>query len=161
MMLHLLRFLKGISWVGLACCLFLLIDYNLAPRVSQETVLPEGNQKISWQLHHEPNVIVTDKGNHFPVPFEGVDYFPVGSHVEVISSRMLNVLIQVEAQDDRYILDSLASIYQNMMFIPVILFIVSLGGLVARSGIEFRFNILVSIVILLFFNLIFLLFSIL
>lgn len=161
MMLHLLRFLKSTSWVGLACCLFLLIDYNLPPRVSPETVLPEGNQKISWKLHHEPNVIVTDKGNHFPVPFEGVDYFPEGSNVKVISSRMLNVLIQVEAQDDKYVLDSLASIYQNMIFVPILLFLVSVGGLVARSGIELRFNILVSIIILLFFNLVFLLFSIL
>lgn len=161
MMLHLLRFLKTASWVGLACCLLLFVDYQISPRVSDEIVLPEGNQKISWQLHHEPNVMVTDKGHHFPVPFAGVDYFPAGSHVEVISSRILNVLIQVEAQDDRFIIDSLASIYQNLMFMPILLFVVSLAGLVAKQGIELRFNLLVSIVILLFFNLIFLIFSIL
>lgn len=161
MMLHMLRYLKSTSWVGVAWCLFLVLDYSLPSRVSPEVVLPEGNQQITWKLHHEPNVIVTNKGNHIPVPFEGVDYFPVGSTVEVISSSILNVLVRVESEDDRFIIDSLASIYQNMMVVPVVLLIVSIAGLVVRQGIEFRFNLLISIGILLIFNFIFLMFSIL
>ena len=161
MMLHMLRFLRATSWVGLFWCAFLVVDYSLPSRVSEERVLPEGNRKISWQLHHEPNVITTDKGHNFPVPFAGVDYFPAGSRVEVVSSRMLNVLIRVEAEDDRFVIDSLASIYQNLMVMPIVLLIVSLAGMAVRQGIEFRFNLLVSIAILLAFNLIFLLFSIL
>ncbi|MBL7851401.1 MAG: DnaJ domain-containing protein [Cyclobacteriaceae bacterium] len=161
MMLHMLRFLRTASLVGLAWCLFLVVDYSLPSRVSAEKVLPEGHRPISWQLHHEPNVIVTDKGHHFPIPWEGLDYFPVGSEVEVITSRVLNVLVQVEAQDDKFVVDSLASIYQNMMIVPIVLLILSLAGLLVKQGIEFRFNLLVAIGILLIFNLIFLLFSIL
>jgi len=159
MMLHMLRFLKTASWVGLAWCAFLVLDYSLPSRISSETVLPAGNQRIRWQHHHEPNVIVTDKGNHIPVPYEGVDFFPAGSTVEVVTSKILNVLVKVESQDDRFIISSLASIYQNMIVVPLALFIVSLAGLVVRQGIEFRFNLLVSIGIMMVFNLIFLMFS--
>ncbi len=161
MMLHMLRYLRTTSFIGLAWCGLLLLDYWLPFDVSRETVLPEGYRKISWKLHHVANVVVTDQGNQFPVPLQGVDYFPVGSTIEVVTSRILNVLVRVEAQDDRFIIDSLASIYQNMMVVPIILFVVSAAGMVVKQGIEFRFNILIAVWILLFFNLIFLLFSIL
>lgn len=161
MMLHMLRFLRTTSLVGLAWCLLLVVDYSLPARISRETVLPEGHRPISWQLHHEPNVIVTDKGHHFPVPWAGIDYFPAGSKVEVVTSRLFNVLVQVEAQDDKFIIDSLASIYQNMMVVPIVLLMVSLAGLLVKQGIEFRFNLLIAIGILMIFNLIFFLFSIL
>jgi DnaJ domain len=160
MMLHLLRFLKTASWVGIAWCAFLILDYSLPSRVSREKILPDGNQIITWQLHHEPNVIVTEKGNHIPVPYEGVNYFPAGSEVDVVSSRLLNVLVRVESEDNLFIIDSLASIYQNMMMVPIVLLIVSLAGLVVRKGIEFRFNILIAIGVLLVFNFVFLMFSI-
>ncbi len=161
MMLHMLRFLRTASLVGLAWCAILVLDYSLPFRETRERVLPEGYRKVSWQLHHEPNVIVTEKDHEFPVPFNGVDHFPVGSQVNVVTSRLLNVLVQVESEDKTYIIDSLASIYQNMMIVPVILLIVSAAGMLVKRGIEFRFNLLVSISILLIFNLVFLMFSIL
>lgn len=159
MMLHMLRYLRTTSFIGLAWCGLLFFDYWLPFSVSREKVLPDGYRKISWKLHHQANVVVTDKDHQFPVPFNGVDYFPVGSTVEVVTSRILSVLVRVEAQDDRFIIDSLASIYQNMMVVPIILFIVSAVGMFIKQGIEFRFNILIAVWILLFFNLIFLLFS--
>jgi hypothetical protein len=161
MMLHLLTYLRTVSLVGIAWCGLLVIDYWLPFRISKEHVLPEGNRTITWQLHHEPNVVVTEKGNQFPIPFEGVNYFPEGSEIEVVSSRMFNILVKVEAQGDRYAIESLATVYQNLMIAPIMLLLVSLAGLFIKQGIEFRFNILVSICILLGFNLVFLLFSIL
>lgn len=161
MMLHLLKFLRTISLVGIGWCAVLVADYWLPYRVSAEQVLPEAYRKRSWKTHHVPNLLVTDKGNQFPIPLDGVDYFPVGSEVEVVSSRMFNILVKVEAQDDRYVIDSLATIYQNFKIAPIVLLIVSLAGLLIRQGIEFRFNILIAICILLGFNLIFLLYSIL
>lgn len=161
MMLHMLRFLRTASLVGLAWCAILVIDYSLPFRETREKLLPEGYRTISWQLHHEPNVIVTDQNHQFPVPFDGVDHFPVGSRINIVTSRMLNILVRVESEDGTYVIDSLATIYQNMMVVPIILLLVSAGGMIVKTGIEFRFNILVSIAILLIFNLVFLLFSIL
>ncbi len=161
MMLHLLKFLRIVSLIGVGWCALLLVDYWLPSRISKEHVLPGGNRRISWQFHHVPNLLVTEKGNQFPVPYEGVEYFPVDSEIEVVSSPMFNLLIRVEAQDDLYIIDSLATIYQNLMIAPILLFLVAMAGLLVKDGIELRFNILISICILLGFNLLFLLFSIL
>lgn len=160
-MLHMLRFLRTASLIGLAWCAMLVLDYSLPFRETSERVLPEGYRTVSWQLHHEPNVIVTEKEHEFPVPFNGVDHFPVGSHANVVTSRLLNVLVQVEAEDKSFTIDSLASVYQNMMIVPIILLIVSTAGMLVKRGIEFRFNLLVSIGILLIFNFVFLMFSIL
>lgn len=161
MMLHMLRFLRTTSWIGITWCLLLVVDYQLPWRLSRETVLADGNLPISWQHHHEPNVIVTDKAHSFPVPWEGLDHFPAGSEITVASSRMFNLLIQVESGDKIFVIDSLATIYQNLMIMPIVLLILSVAGLWVKQGIEFRFNILVAIGILLIFNLVFLLFSIL
>lgn len=160
MMIHLLRYLRIISWSGIAWCALLLFDYAMPFRVSDEQVLPESSRVPSWQLHHVPNVVVTNKGNQFPVPYDGAGFFPVGSHAQVVTSRLLHVIVRVEAQDKRYTIDSLASIYQNFLLAPVILLALSILGLLLKNGIEFRFNIEVSICIVMAFNLIFLLFSI-
>lgn len=161
MMLHMLRFLRTASLIGITWCAVLVIDYWLPFRISKEHALPDGNRQRSWQLRRQPDVLVTEKGHQFPIPNGAVQFFPTGSEVEVVSSRMLNLLVRVEAQDDRYIIDSLATIYSNFMIVPIILFLVSAAGLLVKQGIEFRFNILIAIGILLGFNFIFLLFSIL
>lgn len=161
MMVHFLRYLRVISFVGLGWCAFLILDYLLPFRISKEIVLPEGNRTVTWQMHHEPNVLVTDKGHQFPIPYESVGFFPVGSRVEVVSSRILNLVVKVDAENNRYSVRSLATVYQNFILAPIVLLMVSLAGLLVKKGIEFRFNIEVSICIMLVFNLLFLLFSIL
>ena len=160
MMLHLLKYMRLISFIGIGYCAFMVVDYMLPFNVSKERALPEGNRTISWQYHHEPNLLVTDKGNQIPIPFDGVDFFRAGSQVEIVSSRILHVLVRVEAENKKYTISSLATIYQNMVWAPLALLILSIVGFRVKTGIEFRFNILVSICIVLGFNLVFLLFSI-
>ena len=161
MMLHLLKYLRVTSFVGLAWCAILAVDYLLPSRISKEIVLAEGHREISWQLHHVPNVLVTNKGNQFPVDQDGVGFFSTGDEIEVVSSFMMNILIKVESSGRRYTIDSLASIYSNLLILPIVLLLVSAMGLIVKNGIELRFNIWVGICILLGFNAIFLLFSIL
>lgn len=161
MMLHLLKYLRITCFVGLGWCAILVVDYILPSRISKEIILPEGHRKISWQFHHVPNVVVTNKGNQFPVEQEGIGFFPVGSEIEVVSSFMMNVLVSVESPGRQYSIDSLASVYSNLLILPVVLFLVSLMGLIVKNGIEIRFNIMVGIYILLGFNAVFLIFSIL
>jgi len=161
MMLHLLKYLRTASFVGIAWCAVLTFDYILPFRVSEEIILPVGNQKLSWELNSIPDVLVTSKGNQFPVDHDGVRFFPVGAQIEVLSSKMFNILVRVEAPGDRYTIKSLSTIYQNLMIIPLVLLLVSVVGLLVKQGIELRFNILIGICILLAFNAVFLYFSIL
>ncbi len=161
MMLHFLKYLRIISLIGIGWCALLFLDYLLPFRIYEERVLPESNRAISWKFHHIPNVVVTDKGHQFPVPFDGVEFFPVGSTIGVFTTKITHVLVKVEAESKKYTITKLATIYQTFLLGPVILFILSILGLMLKKGIEFRFNIEVSICIVLGFNLIFLIFSIL
>lgn len=161
MMVHFLKYFRLISFIGIGWCAFLLFDYLLPFRISEEKVVPESNRKISWQFHHVPYVIVTDKGHQFPISSAGVEYFPEGSNAEIVTTRILNVLVRVEAGNNDYTINNLATVYNNFLFIPIILLVVSVTGLTLKQGIEFRFSFEVTICVILFFNLLFLIFSIL
>jgi len=161
MMVHFLKYLRLICFAGIGWCGALLVDYSLPFRISDETVLSEANRIYSWQYHHVPYVLVTSKAHQFPLPAEGVDYFKVGSVAHVFSSRVLNIMVKVESEDHSYVLDSLASIYQTFIFVPGFLLVLSVIGLTLEKGIEFRFSFAIVILTIMFFNLIFLLFSIL
>ncbi len=161
MMIHFLKYLRLISFAGIAWCSILALDYMLPNRVRTEKVVSESNRVISWQFHHVPYVLVTDKGHQFPINASGVDFFPVGSEAEIITSRILDLLIKIEAPGKKYSLDSLATVYSNFLFVPIVLLVLSVIGLTLKKGIEFRFSFAIAILTVMFFNLIFLLFSIL
>ena len=161
MMLHFLKYMRIISLAGFGWCALLFVDYLLPFRIYKEQVLPESNRVVGWKFHHIPYVVVTDKGHQFPVPFDGVEFFPVGSKIEVLTTRITHVLVKVDAEEKKYTITRLATIYQTFLLAPAILLILSILGLVLKNGIEFRFNIGVSICIMLGFNFIFLTFSIL
>ena len=161
MMAHLLKYLRPISLVGFCYCAFLLLDYGFPFRVSEENVLSESYRVNTWKSRHVPNELVTDKGHQFPIPFNGIDFFPVKSQVNVFTSKLLNVLVKVETKNKSFTIHRLDSIYQNFLWVPSILLIVSVLGLILKNGIEFRFNVGVLICFMLFFNLVFLIYSIL
>lgn len=160
LMLHLLRFLKPLSWSAFAFCMFIVVDFFLPAYVSTEKVIPESERVHSWEFHHVANLVVTDNHHQFPVSYAGVEFFPVGSHVDVVSSRVLHILKRVESEKKDFIIDSLPTIYQNFIIAPITLLLLSIAGLALRSGIELRFNVGVGICIVWFFTLVFLYFSV-
>ncbi|NOT74004.1 MAG: J domain-containing protein [Cyclobacteriaceae bacterium] len=161
MMAHLLRYLRLISLIGIGWCGALVIDYMLPFRISEEKVLSEAEAIGLRESHHTPYVVVTNKNHQFPVSAEGSKHFDAGSTATVISSRILNLMVKVESQDKLFTITSLGSVYQNFMFMPVILLALSIAGLKLKTGLEFRFSVQVAICTLMFFNLIFLIVSIL
>ncbi len=160
MMAHFLKYLRTICLIGIGWCAFLLFDLVLPHRIIKETVLPESSRLYGWQFDHMPYVVVTQQGHQFPVSREGADFFPVGSVIEINTSRILNLLVKVVSEKKEHTIYGLDSVYQNFLFAPIMLFIFSLFGLTLRNGIEFRFSFGIAICMGLFFNLIFLIFSI-
>ena len=160
MMAHLLRYYRMVCLIGLGWCAFLIIDYSLPFRVSVEKVVSE-IEAIKMREGHNGYVVGTVKGHQFPVNGAGVRYFPPGSNASVITSRLLNVIVKVTSQDKKYSITSLVSVYQNFMFMPAVLLALSLAAMRVKSGIEFRFSFMVVICVILFFNFVFLISSIL
>jgi hypothetical protein len=161
MMAHLLRYQRIVSLTGIIWCTILMLDFLLPYKQTQEMVLPESDRVMGWQYHHVPNVVVTDKGHQFPVPFEGTGFFPARSTATIITSRLLHVPVTIEAEGGRYRIEGLATIFSSFVGAPIILLIMSVVCLLMKTGIEHRFNMMVSICVVLFFNAIFLYFSIL
>src|SRR4051812_9833856 len=75
MMAHLLKYQRAVTFAGMAWCAMLMLDYILPYRQAKEMVIPETERTMSWEYHHVPNVVVTDKGHQFPVPAEGAQFF--------------------------------------------------------------------------------------
>jgi hypothetical protein len=161
MMIHFLKYLRTICLTGIACCAVLLIDFYLPFRISDERVLAETEREYSWQFHHVPNILVTDKKHQFEIPEEGVSHFPVGSLAHISSSRLLHVLARVESEDRSYAVANLSTIYSTFMFVPIVLFVFCAIGLRLKEGIEFRFSWAIAILMFMLFNFIFLIVSIL
>lgn len=159
MMAHFLKYLHTICFVGLGWCGILVMDFVLPHRIYEETVVSESNRLYGWRFNHVPYVVVTDTPHQFPVLLEGVKFFPTGSHIRVNTSRIMNLLIKVEAENNAYVIYGLNSVYRNYLFVPVILFVFSMVGLTLKNGIEFRFSFGIAICMIIFFNLIFIFFS--
>src|SRR4051812_48261990 len=98
MMAHLLKYQRMVTFAGIGWCVILMLDFVLPYRYAKETVIPESERVISWEYHHVPNVVVTDKGHQFPVPAEGSEFFPPGSVATIITSPMLNVPVRIESE---------------------------------------------------------------
>jgi DnaJ domain len=161
MMAHFLKYLRLISLVGVGWCGFLMLDYVLPPKLSDEIVLSEAHKTNSWRTRHSPYVVITSKSHQFPVSSKGNDFFVVGSHATVVTSRVLNILMRVESENKGFTINSLPTVFGTFIFMPVILLMLSIAGLVIKKGIEFRFSFEVAICMFLFFNAIFLAMSIL
>ncbi len=160
MMAHLLRYYRMICLIGLGWCAVLVIDYSLPFRVSVEKVVSE-IEAIKMREGHNGYVVGTVKGHQFPVSAAGLQNFPAGSHASVITSRLLNIIVKVTSEDKSYSITSLVSVYQNFLFMPFVLFMLSIIAIGQKNEIEFRFSFMVAICVFLFFNIIFLASSIL
>ncbi len=161
MMIHFLKYLRTICFTGIICCGILAVDYSLPFRMSDEKVLSESEREYSWQFHHVPNILVTDKKHQFEIPEGGAAHFPVGSTAHIYSSWLLHVLARVESQDRSYQIGNLPTIYSTFLFVPAILLFFCLVGLLLKEGIEFRFSWAIAILMFMLFNFIFLMVSIL
>lgn len=161
MMVYLLRYLRLISWIGVGWVSILVIDYILPFRQNPEEVISESKAVDLRKTHHSAHVVFTKERHQFPVSSAGEPYFKPGTLANVVTSRMLNIIVRVESQNKEYTITSLGSVYQIFAFMPVILLIVSGAGLLLKNEIEFRFSLMIAICMFLLINLVFLSLSIL
>lgn len=156
-----LPLLKKIAWVGCFWCLLLWMDYSRPPKITEERVLTDPRSiRIMAFRNHRADLLVTDKGHHFPISYETVKNFPFGSIVKVHTSPFLGILETVE-NEYQYKLTNLATLYGNFSFAPILLFLLSMIAISKKWGVEFQFNLGIVIFFILILNLIFLIMSIL
>jgi len=149
-----------LAWLGCGLCMILWLDYFLPPHVRDERIVSHTDHMIQSMRRHQDFQLTTDNGHSFPISVVEVKFFPSGSIVSLRSSPLLSVLINLESQSTGYVLTNLATVYKNFSFAPILLFILSVLGVVWKNGLDFRFNLGVVTFLVLLLNGLFLMLSI-
>ena len=149
-----LGYAKLLSWIGCFCCLLIVADYLLPHRITEERVITT-KEIAKMRLKSYSDLLITDKGHHFPVDYFELRYFPYQSKLKIYSSAVLGILVKVENQERSYQLNNLVTVYRNFVFGPCALFILSVMGFFFRKEIEFRFNIGVVLFLIFLLNIVF------
>ena len=156
MMRNGLGFMRAVSLVGAFCCIMLGFDYFLPPVILREKVIIDMEEIKRVVPKHHMDLLVTDRGHHFPVAMSEVNYFPEGSRIKIMTSRIFSLLICVESQHSDFQVNNLATIYRNFAFGPVVLIFFCFLSLFGNESVEFRYTIGIAIIMVMFLNVIFL-----
>lgn len=142
------------SRIALLVASLLLADFSL-PQQREETTITGLSRKRDKKDPLTVQIQLED-GRQLNVPQLQAYDFRKGSRVVVYRSAFLSVPRKLTDESSRVQASMPISIYGNFIFFPLILLITSLLGTFYWKGVEFRFNLGIVNVIMLFFNLIFL-----
>jgi len=155
-----LMLFRKVAWAGLTFCTMLVVDYLLPYRVHEEKVLTDPRE-VRKLFFRPTDLLVTDKGHHFPLRMDELKYFEFNSIVRINTSLIFSILVKVENEKRNYEVNNLATIYRNFSFAPILLLGLSIIGVLWKKGVEFRFNVGVVTVLIMVLNVVFLFMSIL
>lgn len=155
MMESFVKYVQILSWVAWGWSLLLIVDYTLPSGVIKEKVVTNVHAARRVMLRSSGDLLITDRGHHFPIGLHEINYFPHESQLKIFYSPLFSLLIKVENQDSSYQLNNLATIYRNFMFAPILLILLSIVGLIWGKGIEFRFNLGLVTFLIFLLNMIF------
>lgn len=151
-----LKYSQLLFYFGCLWCAVLVVDYILPTAVKHEVVITDIKRLSRLISRENLDLLVTDRGHHFPVMIDEMRYFPTNSSLHIHKSRLMSALVRVENHDGTYVVNNLATIYRNFFFAPVLLLLVCMIGLVIRRGVEFHVNLGIVVFLLMILNLVFL-----
>jgi hypothetical protein len=152
--------IRWMAWGSLVFCAFLVVDYLLPSRVQQENIVQfvEVYKTYRMRLYHDEDKLITDTGREVVISKEETAHFKNDSVLVVIESRLFRIPSNLKNSSGSHTHSNLATIYANFMFLPLLLLIASLVGVVVKKGsVDFHFSLGLVILALLLFTLIFLL----
>lgn len=146
-----LPYVKWFCYAGLLVTLILAADRMLPFNVSDERI----EQIYVVKMRHgtiKYFIVETNTGREVKIYEEDIAHFPVNADVKIHSTRMYAIPMKVTNLENSRTL-KLGYIYRNLIFMPIVLFLVSLGGVLFHNRIEFAFNLNVAASVLLLVNL--------
>lgn len=147
-MIKWLPFSTKIAWVGCMMCFILFVDFIVPRQVigaQVKTFVSDGNARA------QSSSIVTASGTQLKISSGDWMLFNKGQYIELIESGMFSILIEIKIPELNKSITNLSTVYRNYFFVPVLLLIFSILGLVVKEGVEFRFNLgIVNFIVLIF-----------
>ena len=131
--------------------ILLLIDFVAPRRIKRDKILSAeatrtqmGKASTAWWR------VRTEEGEEFDLPYGVSDHFPIGQHIEVHASLLLQIPFRVTSQT--IAARVLKTIYGNYIFAPAALLFTSVIGLFFRKDTERSFTYGIIAAIVLFFT---------
>lgn len=137
-----------VSWAGCFLCFFLLLDFFLPHRVINDTVQGLYSKGFGRTSSH---VVVSASGKEIKIGFEDLHTMERGKPIEITETLITAIAIKIYVPEKSYTITSMATLYRTYIFVPLLLLITSVLGLVIQTKVELRFNFgIVSFVLLIF-----------
>jgi hypothetical protein len=157
------RHARWIIIASVAFCGLLLLDVILPNRKMTDEIIEIRNSKqvIGRNKYGDKitaNIIVFAKSPRLKVNTDDGDYFQVGDYVQINSSSIFNIALNIVGRDG-FVADVPVSIYGSFRFGPIVLCLISLVGLLGFRKIELTFNMAIGCFFVVLINVIFVLIS--
>lgn len=138
----------NVSWAGCALCLFLSLDILLPSKVELDTIRSLFSHASG---RASTNGFVTETGRTIKVSDDDVFKLGRGMSIEITKTRITSITTSLYLPEKQHRITSLATLYRNYVFIPILLLITSVLGLLIKEQIEMKFNLgIVSFLLLIF-----------
>lgn len=146
-----LPFVRWICYVGFIVTLLLAADRILPFKTSIEQV--SQIYAVKGRFNNVSHYILeTNTGRMVVMHADEAWYFAAQTDVTIHSTLLYSIPMNVTAEDTTKSL-KLGYIYRTLVFMPAVLWLVSLAGIIWKKNIEFAFNLNIVAAILLIVNL--------
>jgi hypothetical protein len=148
LMKHYAHLVIKVSWVGCFVCFFLLLDFCLPHRVVNDTVLGLYTKNSGKARNH---AVVSASGKRIKIGFQDLRTMELGGAIEITETAITSTAIKIYVPEKAHTIISMATLYRTYVFVPLLLVVTSVLGLLMRNWIELQFNFgIVSFVLLIF-----------
>jgi hypothetical protein len=143
-----LPFSTKVAWIGCIVCAILLFDFSIPRKVTGAQVK---TFKSNGLPRAQSSYIITASGKQLKISSSDWMMFNKGQYIELIESRLFSILIEIKIPESNKSITNLSTVYRNYFFVPLLLLITSVLGLIIKEGVETRFNLgIVNFIVLIF-----------
>jgi hypothetical protein len=144
-----LPFILKLSWVGCFTCLILFVDRVWSPHVTVTEIHSFLTDQTGRTI---TNYVITNEGRILHINGADWEYVEQGQAIEIVESGLLKEMVSIWLPEPGKTLTNFGSLYRNYLFVPLILLIVSVLGVMPFKSVEMRFNIGIMLVFVLIFT---------
>lgn len=129
-------------WISLVVCFAVALDFFLPFHYIQDDIMEINRMYRTGRgggMIYDHNELITRGGISIKLFDEELVHFKNVRHIKLEKSSLFGKIVTASTPDEDYKV-KIAPIYSNLIFVPILLFITSLLGVVVRKSIEFPFN---------------------
>lgn len=148
-----LFFFRWVFKIAAIFCFVLLIDFVTPRTVTTERIVEtyafRTRGRYGTGSYHHNDVIVTNTGRGFMVGVEETKYFRADPVIQVYESKLLSITTKIQTQSKSFTLTNFATVYNNYAFLPILIAIGTVIGLIVKKGtLDFHFSLGLVILVL-------------